>query len=122
MKVAVPVSNGYVDGPGEGETVRIYEVNGNSVKLVEEYPNPALTKEAARGLWMLRSALERGATAFLVAEIGPPGFRFLKQNNASIYVVEPMLVEEALRLLIEGKLKEAEGPTHGDHHHHHHHF
>jgi len=61
MKVAVPVTNGYVDGPGEGETVRIYEVNGNSVKLVEEYPNPALTKETARGLWMFEERLgERG--------------------------------------------------------------
>jgi len=47
------------------------------------------------------------------------GFQTLETEQRLIYVVEPMPVEEALRLLIEGKLKEAEGPTHGDHHHHH---
>ncbi|MGC9105505.1 MAG: NifB/NifX family molybdenum-iron cluster-binding protein [Thermoprotei archaeon] len=121
MRVAVPVTNGYVDGPGEAEKVRIYELNGTEIKLVEEYPNPALTKEMARGVWMLKSGLEKGAKAFIVAEIGPPGFRLLKEAGASIYVVDPMPAEEALKLLAEGKLQEATGPTHGEHHHHHHH-
>ncbi len=66
MRIAVPVTDEYVDGPGEGLRVRIYEL-GNEVKLIEEYDNPALQATAARGIHMLRSALERGVTGFLVA-------------------------------------------------------
>ena len=120
VKVAVPVTNGVVDGPGEGEKVRIYEVNGGEVKLVEEYRNPALDKEMTRGVWMLRSALERGAEAFIVTEIGPPGFRFLS-GKAKVYVVEPVEVEKALEMLVKGELQEATAPTHEEHHHEHHH-
>ncbi|QKR00877.1 diguanylate cyclase [Metallosphaera tengchongensis] len=118
MKVAVPVTNGLVDGPGEGEKVRIYEVEGMEAKLVEEYDNPALTANYARGVHMLKSALERGAKTFILVEIGPPGIRFL-QGKAKVFLAEPNTsAEEAVRMLVEGKLKETDKPTHGEHHHH----
>ncbi len=120
MKVAVPVTNGYVDGPGEGEKVRIYEVNGKEFKLVEEYDNPALTAMYVRGVHMLKSALEKGATAFILVEIGPPGIRFL-QGKAKVFLAEPGTpADEAVKMLTEGKLNETDKPTHGEHHEHHH--
>ncbi|MEM0092566.1 MAG: diguanylate cyclase, partial [Saccharolobus sp.] len=42
MKVAIPVTQGFVDGPGEGEEVHIYEIENNNVRLIEKYENPAL--------------------------------------------------------------------------------
>ncbi|MBW9141917.1 MAG: NifB/NifX family molybdenum-iron cluster-binding protein [Candidatus Aramenus sp.] len=123
MKVAIPVTNGYVDGPGEGEKVRIYEVNGTEAKLVEEYDNPALNATYARGVHMLKSALEKGATAFILVEIGPPGIRFL-QGKAKVFLAEPgTTADEAVKMFLEGKLVETDKPTHGEHrqgeHHHH---
>ncbi|BCS93827.1 hypothetical protein L3N51_00573 [Metallosphaera sp. J1] len=115
MKVAVPVTNGMIDGPGEGLTVRIYEVD-EKIRLIEEYENPALKATAARGIYMLRSALDKGVTAFVVAEIGPPGVRFL-EGKAKIYIAEGR-VEDALDKLIKGELMETHEPTHGEHHGH----
>ncbi|MEM0072175.1 MAG: NifB/NifX family molybdenum-iron cluster-binding protein [Metallosphaera sp.] len=117
-KVAVPVTNGYVDGPGEGEKVRIYEVSGNGPALVEEYDNPALKATFARGIHMLKSALEKGATAFIVAEIGPPGVRFL-EGKAKILLAPGERVEDALEKFMKGALLETHQPTHESRHGHH---
>jgi len=114
MRVAVPVTDGVVDGPGEGEVVRIYEV-GSDVKLIEEYENPAKYAMAARGVHMLKSALERGAEAFIVAEIGPPGLRYL-ESKAKIYLGKGYPVELALERFMKGELPEIKEPTHGHHH------
>lgn len=70
-KVALPVTGDEVTGPGEGEKVKIFDVENDLIKLVEEYPNPALHAVAARGAHMLKSALDKGAQVFLVTEMGP---------------------------------------------------
>ncbi|NON61844.1 NifB/NifX family molybdenum-iron cluster-binding protein [Acidianus sp. RZ1] len=117
MRVAVPTTNGIVDGPGEAMKVRIYEVSGNEVKLVEEYDIPALKAMAARGVHMLRSAIEKGATSFLLVEIGPPGVRYLS-GKAKIYIVpQGTSVDSALNMFRSGKLIETTAPTHEEHHH-----
>ncbi|ARM74869.1 NifB/NifX family molybdenum-iron cluster-binding protein [Acidianus manzaensis] len=116
MKVAVPVTNDRIEGPGEAEEVHIYEINGNEIKLLEKYENPALKAMAARGVHMLKSALDRGVNAVIVAEIGSPGVRLL-QGKAKIYIAENMQVNEALEKLIRGELKETNKPTHEEHHH-----
>ncbi|MUN29929.1 NifB/NifX family molybdenum-iron cluster-binding protein [Sulfuracidifex metallicus] len=111
VKVAIPVTDGKVSGPGEAETVKIFEVAGEP-KLLEEYPNPALKAMAARGAHMLKSALDRGVQVFIVAEMGPPGVRLI-QGKAKAYIAnEGTPVEEALKLLNEGKLQEIVKPTH----------
>ncbi len=110
-KVAIPVTGKLVTGPGEGEVVRIYDM-ADTPTLIEEYPNPALKAVAARGAHMLKSALDRGATVFLVTEMGPPGVRLL-QGKAKAYLVEDgTTVEEALLLFSQGKLPELLKPTH----------
>ncbi|MEM0016714.1 MAG: NifB/NifX family molybdenum-iron cluster-binding protein [Saccharolobus sp.] len=114
MKVAIPVTQGFVDGPGEGEEVHIYEIENNNVRLIEKYENPALNAMMHRGLYMLKSALEKGVNAIIVAEIGPPGVRLL-QGKAKIYLATNMKVQEALEKLIKGELIETNKPTHGEH-------
>ncbi|MUM65607.1 diguanylate cyclase [Acidianus infernus] len=116
MRVAIPVTKGRVDGPGEGEEVLIYEIDGDEVKLVEKYENPALKATAARGAHMLKSALDKGVDAVIVAEIGPPGVRLLK-GKAKIFLAEGLTVEEALEKLKKGELQETDKPTHDEHHH-----
>lgn len=115
MKVAVAVDENRVSGPGEGETVRIYELT-NDYTLLEEYVNPALRASAVRGVHMLRSALERGVEAFVLAEIGEPGMRFIK-GRAKVYLTGDIDVHDALKLLLEGRLAEARGASHPGHGH-----
>lgn len=118
MKVAIPVTNGYVDGPGEGLKVQIYELDGGQYKLVEEYDNPALRAMTARGAHMLKSAIDRGVQAFIVAEMGPPGFRLLQNYKIKAYLAEGLEVKEALERMLRNELQEIVKPTHEEHHHH----
>lgn len=115
MKIAIPVTNGKVDGPGEGLEVHIYEIKDGKASLIEKYENPALRATAARGVHMLKSALDRGINAVIVSEIGPQGVKLLK-GKAKIYLAEGLDVNEALDKLIRGELMETDRPTH-DHHH-----
>lgn len=119
MKVAIPVTDGYVDGPGEGLKVQIYEVESGQHRLVEEYDNPALKAIAARGAHMLKSAIDRGVDALIVAEMGPPGFRLIQSYKIKAYLGNGLHVNEALEKLIKGELEEIKRPTHEEHHHHH---
>ncbi|CAC12169.1 conserved hypothetical protein [Thermoplasma acidophilum] len=117
MKFAVAVSGDRVNGPGESEEVQIYETDGGNVRLIEKYSNPALNATAARGVFMLKSALDHGANALVLSEIGSPGFNFIK-NKMDVYIVPEMPVADALKLILEGKVSPATAPTH-DHGHHH---
>ncbi|WP_243678999.1 methyltransferase domain-containing protein [Vulcanisaeta distributa] len=67
---------------------------------------------------MLRSVLERGVDTVILSEIGPPGYRWAVERGVRIYIFEGR-VEDAIRAFIDGKLTEAQGPTHGEHHGHH---
>jgi len=123
MRVAVPVTNEYVDGPGEGLSVQIYEVENGQYKLIEEYENPALRAMAARGAHMLKSAIDKGVDAFIVAEMGPPGIRLLQSYKIKAYLAEGLDVKTALEKLMKNELPELNRPTHEERHHgeHHHH-
>ncbi|MGC8607233.1 MAG: methyltransferase domain-containing protein [Vulcanisaeta sp.] len=125
MKIAISVSNGFVSGPGEGDEVWIVEVEDHgNYKLIERYENPARYAQQIRGVFMLRSLLDRGINTVILSEIGPPGYRWAAEKGIRIYIFEGR-VEDAIKAFIEGKLTEAQGPTHGEHHghygHHDHH-
>lgn len=110
MKVAVVETNLIIEGPGEGQTVQIYETEP-ALKLVEEYQNPALKATTTRGIWMLKSVMEKGATAIVVAEAGSPAFNFTK-GKAVLYSGAGMKVDAAIKALVDGKLPKMDGPTH----------
>ena len=119
MRIAIPVSNGLVSGPGEGDEVWIVEVKDDgSYEVVERYENPARQAQWARGVAMLRSVLDRGVDAVILSEIGPPGYRWAVGKGIRVYIFEGQ-VEDAIRAFIDGQLSEAQGPTHGEHHGHH---
>lgn len=115
MKVAVASTNGFVSGPGEAEEVHIYNVDGYNYNLIEKYDNPAKYATHARGVFMLRSALEKGVDAIIVSEIGGPGFRYVA-GKIKVYIFEGSEAD-ALRKLINGELVEAIAPTHEHGHH-----
>lgn len=50
MKVAISATNGKIDTPGNGKEILIYEIEGDNVKLVERYDNPALNAGPTRGI------------------------------------------------------------------------
>ncbi|MCL4314877.1 MAG: diguanylate cyclase [Candidatus Thermoplasmatota archaeon] len=116
MKIAVCETEGRVEGPGEAANIRIYETTP-SLDMIEEYANPALKATAARGVWMLRSALDRGASAIIVAEAGAPAFSFLK-GKAELFLGNGMEVESALEGFLDGTLPRLDKPTHEGHNHH----
>lgn len=117
MRVAISETRGRVEGPGEGEELSIYDVSGGRYVLVEKLENPAKYAKMARGAAALAEARRRGATAIIVAEIGPRGFEIARQWGMKVFVYEGS-VEEALAKLVAGELKEVSGPTHERHHHH----
>ncbi len=119
MRIAVAATDEFVDGPGEGSTVIIFETEP-SPSIVEQYENPALKASAARGIWMIRSTLDRGVKALIVSEAGAPAFTFLK-DKADLYLGRGMKVNEAVSEFVNGKLPKMTSPTHehgnGSHHH-----
>ena len=118
MRIAIPETGGIVSGPGEAEVVRIYETKP-SIAMVEQYENPALTAPSARGIWMLRSALDRGASTIIVSGIGSHAFEFL-EGKGVLYIAGGMNIEEAVENFISGKLPKLVHPNHQSGHHHKH--
>lgn len=118
MRIALVSTDDHIDGPGEGSLVSIYETEP-SVRLLEQYENPALRATTTRGIWMLKSALDKGATAIVVAEAGSPAFNYLK-GKAELYLGKGKSVSEALTELANGKLPKLTAPTHEHGHGHHH--
>ena len=116
MRVAVPVTNGFVDGPGEGEEVYVYDLSPEP-KLVEKYPNPAITAVSARGIWMLRSALDRNVEKLIVSGVGQHAFTVV-DGKLKFYHADGMKVEDAVATFIEDKLPELTEPNHVHGHHH----
>ncbi len=121
MKLAVIADSGnHVTGPGEGEYILVYEVNGDAVKLVGREPNPALQAEMHRGLYALRRVRELGVDSLIVSEIGRPGFNLAKSINLRVYIVpDGVNADDAVKMVISGMVNAADAPTHEHGHHEH---
>ncbi len=116
MRIAVVATDNYVQGPGEGKTVFLVETEP-SPQIIEEYENPALKATSTRGIWMIKSAMDRGARALIVAEAGSPAFNFI-QGKADLFLGRGLTVSEAIKSYVEGKLQRLDSPTHVQMHHH----
>ncbi|MGP6239842.1 NifB/NifX family molybdenum-iron cluster-binding protein [Cuniculiplasma sp. SKW4] len=119
MRIAIPSEDGYVGGPGESREVEIYSVEDKVSKFIERYENPALKAEHTRGIFMIKSAMEKGCEILILGEAGAPAFNFTK-GRIKIYNGKGMKTEEAINSFLNGNLKEMTGPTeHGNHHNYH---
>lgn len=118
MKIALTETGGMVSGPGEAKMVRVYETEP-SLKLLEQYENPAITAPSARGIWMLRSALDRGASTIIVSGIGSHAFDFL-EGKGELYIAAGLSSDEAVESFRNGKLPRLEHPNHESGHNHNH--
>ncbi|MGC9137227.1 NifB/NifX family molybdenum-iron cluster-binding protein [Caldivirga sp.] len=121
MKLAVIVnSENRVTGPGEGEYILVYEVDGNVMKLTGRELNPALQAEMHRGLYALRRVRELGIDSLIVSEIGRRGFNIARSLKLKIYVVpEGVSADDAVKMVTSGRVNIADAPTHGHGHHEH---
>ena len=111
VKVGIPVNGSNISGPGEGAEVHIFEIENTKYKLIDRYENPALKATSTRGIHMLKSVLGKNVDAIIVAEIGEPGVRFLK-NKIKIYYNNNLNEDEAMESYIHGNLEEITLPTH----------
>jgi predicted Fe-Mo cluster-binding NifX family protein len=91
--------------------VHIFEIENTKYKLIDRYENPALKATSTRGIHMLKSVLGKNVDAIIVAEIGEPGVRFLK-NKIKIYYSNNLNEDEAMESYIHGNLEEITLPTH----------
>ncbi len=114
MKIAVAVTNGFVSDPGECDEVHIYESSGNGLELKEKFENPGKKALAAPGVVMIRSAVEKGAGAIILSEIGRPGINYLK-GKARVYLAGGMAATEAAKKVMDGSIPETTEPTHEGH-------
>ncbi|MGC8609402.1 MAG: NifB/NifX family molybdenum-iron cluster-binding protein [Thermoplasmata archaeon] len=114
MKIAVAVTDGHVGDPGECDQVYIYEADGNGVKMIEKFENPGKKAIAAPGVVMLRNAIERGANAVVLSEIGRPGTNYLR-GRAKVYLADGLPAEEAVKEVMAGSIPETLEPTHEGH-------
>ncbi|WP_337859893.1 diguanylate cyclase [Ferroplasma sp.] len=110
VKVAVPVTDGKVDCPPLGQEIYIYDIS-DFAKLVEIYDNPAKTAKSVPGMIMLKSALDKDVSAFIVNEIHSPGVMFLKGNkfandNIKIFLAENERLEDAIKKYVKKELKD----------------
>ncbi len=105
MKVALPVTDNNITGPGEAMEVHIYEIANNEYKLIIKYENPALKATMTRGIYMLKSIIDKNVDALIVTEIGEPGVRFLK-NKIKICYSGDYNEENSIKYFMENKLKE----------------
>lgn len=118
MRIAVAVDGDAVSGPGEAAEIRIYDV-GSDFTLIESYKNPALTAQMARGIAMLKSAVEKGAKAIIVSGVGAHAFTYTT-GRVKLYLGNEMTAEQALMNFSTGKLLELTSATHEHGHHDHH--
>lgn len=117
MKVAIPAENGCVGGPGESPEVEVFQVTDGRLDLIEKYRNPALTAEHTKGIFMIKSAMERGCEALILGEAGAPAFNYTK-GRIKIYNGNGMKTEDAMNKFVAGGLPEMTGPSEQGHHHH----
>lgn len=104
MLIAIPSSDGFVRGPGEGDEVLIFDSDRN-FELSGSYHNPGLDLMSARGIAMLMSALRMRVSAVIVAHLGSPAYHFIK-GKVKLYIAEGMKVIDAVGRLKEGILPE----------------
>ena len=116
MRIAIPSEDGYVGGPGESKEVEIYSLENNKIEFIERYENPALTAEHTRGIFMIKSAMERGCEILILGEAGAPAFNYVR-GKLKIYNGAGMKTQEAANELVNGNLKEMIQPTENGNHH-----
>lgn len=115
MIIAVPVKGNITSGPGEADEIAIIDTAQG--RVVERYPNPALTATSARGITMVKSALDRNAEALVVGGIGEHALSYamkkLKVFNGSGATLDELTKDSGIENLTE--ILQA---THGGHNHH----
>lgn len=104
MLIAIPSTNGIVEGPGEGDEVLIFD-SELDYRLMESYHNPGLDVLSARGIAMLVSALRMKVATIIVAHLGSPAYQFIK-GKAKLYYADGMKVRDAIARLKDGLLTE----------------
>jgi predicted Fe-Mo cluster-binding NifX family protein len=115
-RIAIPVTGENITGPGEALEVHIYEIENQKYKLFDKYENPALKATSTKGIYMLKSVLDKHVDAIIVSEIGAPGVRFLK-GKLKIYYSNNLNETEAIDYYIKNKLEELTVATHDVPHH-----
>lgn len=115
MKIAVPVSANTASGPGEAQEIVI--IDTVQEKIVERYPNPALTATSARGISMVRSVMERKVDGLVVGGIGEHALSYAA-NHLKVYNGAGMTIEDLSKKSVVDNLEELTQATHTGHHHH----
>jgi predicted Fe-Mo cluster-binding NifX family protein len=107
---------------GRAPYFALVEVDGNEYRVLEVIENPHVKHEHGRGAGVIDLVTSRGVNALIVQGIGYSAFNLLRERGVRVYSAPETLeglitLEEAVKMFVEGKLEEAEGPreSHGRH-------
>jgi predicted Fe-Mo cluster-binding NifX family protein len=117
MKIAITSSGETLDSqvdPRFGRTA--YFLIGNpEIMDFAAIENKNLSAAGGAGINSAKAVIDAGAEAVLTGNCGPNAERTLRAAGVKLYTGAKGTVAEAIELLRDGKLKEADGPNVGSH-------
>ena len=108
MKIAITTSGDNLAAPldsrfGRAARFLIYDTDTKEVQSIDNTQN--LNAPQGAGIQSAQTVASAGANALITGHCGPKAFRVLHAAGIKVYNCEAATVEEALELLIEGKLQ-----------------
>jgi predicted Fe-Mo cluster-binding NifX family protein len=119
MEVAFPVKAAFaVDGPGPDALVQdrfgraamftILDLESGQEEVIN---GPGVGAGGGAGVATAQALAERGVSAVVAGNLGPNAAAVLRASGILCYAAHGMTVSEAARLLQQGCLEKADGPT-----------
>ncbi|MDK6028123.1 NifB/NifX family molybdenum-iron cluster-binding protein [Ignisphaera sp. 4213-co] len=108
---------------GKAPSFAIVEVMDKSFRILYVIQNQYRDHMHGKGHEVIKMLVENGVDTVIVSDIGYGAFQQLKEYNIRIYKLPEKSqglysLEEALKMFIDGSLKELEEPSQHNHHHH----
>jgi predicted Fe-Mo cluster-binding NifX family protein len=111
MKIAVTTCGDDLNAPldarfGRAARFLVYDTESRTFELAGNEQN--LNAAQGAGIQAAQNAASTGAKAVISGHFGPKAFRVLSASNIAVYTSTAATVQDALRLLAEGKLTAAQ--------------
>ena len=110
--VIIPVKDGKVSSTfATAPEFAVCKIGNKNAEHIETFENPALKKKVRRGLAAAKAVLEKKPYAVIVKNMGEISFNTLREGLVRIYKAESDDVNENIKKLAEGMLKELQAAT-----------
>lgn len=109
MKIAVPICKKNLESKvefrfGRADKFLIYDSINENTEVIDNSQN--LNASQGAGIQAAQNILKKGVTRLICGHCGPKAFKVLKQANVKVFTVKNSTVEDAIDMVISGKLEE----------------